>query len=113
MSKYLNKKTKYDGKVFDSIAEMRRYKELKILEKKGEIKELRTQVKYVLLPSQFENGKCVERGVNYIADFTYWDCKECKEVVEDVKSEITRKNKDYILKRKMMYFFHRIRIQEV
>lgn len=33
-------------------------------------------------------------------------------VVEDVKSPATRKKPEYVLKRKMMLFFHGIRIRE-
>ena len=113
MAKYKNKKVAYDGMVFDSIKECNRYKELKMFERAGVIRELRTQVKYILIPSQYLNGKCVEREVSYIADFTYFDCKECKYVVEDVKSAITRKNKDYIIKRKLMLYTHNIKINEV
>ncbi|OMQ89697.1 hypothetical protein AQ714_22030 [Burkholderia pseudomallei] len=34
-------------------------------------------------------------------------------VVEDVKSAVTRKNKDYVIKRKLMLREHGITIQEV
>lgn len=124
MQKYRNKKTKHDGKVFDSIAEMKRYKELKLLERAGQIKELRMQVKYVLIPPQYEKvwdekkhiwkrGKCLERECSYVADFVYWSVPDCKDVVEDVKSEITRKKESYIIKRKLMLYIHRIRVNEV
>lgn len=124
MAKYRNKKVKYDGMVFDSVRELKRYKELKMLEKAGEIKGLRMQVKYILIPAQYETiervGKkgqklkpkkrLVEREVSYIADFTYWDVKNCVDVVEDTKGFRT---KDYIIKRKLMLHVHGIKIKEI
>ena len=127
MAKYKNKKIKYDGIIFDSIKEANRYKELKLLERAGEIRELRVHVGFVLIPAQYETYKrygktgkrlkdgrrCIEKEVTYIADFTYWDCKTCKEVVEDVKSAITKKNPVYRLKKKLMLHVHGIKISEV
>lgn len=94
VSKYNNKKTQIDMYVFDSIAESKRYKELALLEKKGEISGLELQKKYLLIPKQKD-----ERGVSYIADFYY--IENNREVVEDVKSKITAKKTDYIIKRKL------------
>lgn len=108
MSKYKNKKVKYDGIVFDSLKEYNRYKELKLLERAGVIKELRTQVKFILIPSQYLNGKCIERECSYIADFVYTE--NGKKVVEDTKGFRT---KDYIIKRKLMLYFFKIKITEV
>lgn len=100
---------KRDG--FDSRKEARRYQELKLLERAGKITDLKCQVKFELIPAQhLEDGKCVERPVNYYADFVYTEGRQL--VVEDVKSEITRKQKDYIIKRKLMLWVHHIRIRE-
>ena len=108
MNKYHAKKCEWDGEVFDSKKELQRYKELKLLEKAGEIQNLRRQVKYVLIPTQRIDGKIVEREVAYKADFVYEANGET--VVEDVKGFRTA---DYKLKRKMMLLFHNIRIKEV
>lgn len=110
------------GRVFDSKREFNRYTELSLMQLAGEIKDLRCQVKYELLPSVYDfvemtgkNGKvrlvrtCVERGVNYVADFVY-RTKDGEEVVEDAKGHRTV---EYILKRKMMLHFHGIRLHEV
>lgn len=94
MNKYRNKKVQVDMYVFDSIAESRRYKELKLLERAGEIQNLELQKRYLLIPKQKD-----ERAVSYIADFYYTENN--KEVVEDVKSKITAKKTDYIIKRKL------------
>lgn len=107
MNKYRNEK--YRG--FDSKKEARRYDELYLLERCGEIKNLRSQVEYELIPRQMEGKRVAERAVKYIADFVYEVDGEV--VVEDVKSEITRKNPDYIIKRKLMLWVHHIKIHEV
>ena len=54
-------------------------------------------------------GKLLEHEVSYIADFVYKD-KDGNQIVEDTKGF---KTKDYELKRKMMLYFHGIRIREV
>ena len=104
MSKYHNKKI--NG--FDSIKEMTRYGELQLLERAGKIQGLDRQVRFELIPNQYDdNGKCVFRAISYIADFVYW--KDSMFVVEDCKGF---KTKEYQLKKKMMYYFHRIKIKE-
>jgi hypothetical protein len=82
MNKYRNKKVKIDMYVFDSIAESRRYKELALLERTGEIKNLELQPRFLLQESFKKNGKTY-RKIEYIADFMYED--NGKTVVEDVK----------------------------
>ena len=108
---------------FDSLKEARRYNELFMLQKAGYITELQTQVKYELIPPQYETyerygksgnrlqdgRKLVERGVDYIADFVYKDSTG-NTVVEDTKGV---KTKDYIIKRKLMLYIHGIKIKEV
>lgn len=105
--KYGNRKIEKDGMVFDSLKEYYRYLDLSLLQKAGEISDLRTQVKFELLPSQRKDGKVVERAVHYIADFTY--IENGKLVVEDTKGFRTR---DYIIKKKLMLFLHKIQIKE-
>lgn len=103
------------------MKEYRRYLDLILLEKEGSIKDLQRQVKYLLIPAQREpdsvgkrgavkKGKLIEREVAYFADFVYTDTATGETVVEDTKGMRTT---DYILKRKMMLFFHGIRIKEI
>lgn len=108
-SKFRNKKTEIDGHRFDSKAEARRYEELKILAQTHKIEELRLQVPFELIPSQYENGRCVERSCKFVADFTYTENGQL--VVEDVKSQATI-TPAYIIKRKLMLHRHGIRIME-
>ena len=119
-SKYGAKKTVIDGKNFDSKKEAKRYEELRILEKAGAITDLKTQVKFVLIPTQREpdqvgarggikKGKVIERECSYIADFAYKNGSG-ETVVEDTKGFQT---KEYIIKRKLMLYVHGIRIIEI
>lgn len=111
MSKYGARKIKYNGEVFDSHMEMRRYCQLRMLEKAGRISDLKRQVKYELIPAQRDmNGKLLERPVSYIADFVYVDHDRRQVVVEDAKGART---KDYIIKRKLMRYIKGIAIEEV
>lgn len=123
--KYYNIKTKTtDGLVFDSHKEAQRWEQLRLLQKAGKIVELQRQVKYELLPAQYETyerfskkGKrlkdgtrLIERQCIYIADFVYTDAETGETFVEDVKGVRT---KDFVIKRKLMYVVHGIKVKEV
>lgn len=109
--KYKNKKTVVNGIPFDSKKESARYLELKMLQTLGDIRDLQLQVSFEVVPSvRLNNGK-KQQAVNYIADFVYRF--DGLTVVEDVKSEITRKLPVYILKKKLMKHVHNIEISEV
>ena len=118
--KYRNKKIEADGMTFDSKKEYKRWCELNMLLKAGEITELERQVKIPLIPTQREpdiigkrggvkKGKVIEHEISYIADFVYKD-KDGKLVVEDTKGFRT---KEYVLKRKMLLFLWGIKITEL
>ena len=105
-NKYNAVKTRVGDLIFDSKAEAKRYKELKLLEKAGEIMNLELQPRY-----DFHiNG--VKLGF-YKADFKYivgdggWT--PFKVVVEDVKG---MKTPVYNLKKKLMLALHGIEILE-
>lgn len=83
-NKYGAKRTVVDGIRFDSKAEASRYLDLKSLQRAGLISELDRQVPYVLQAG--DNGEIV--GV-YKADFTYFDHREKRMRVEDVKGKDT------------------------
>ena len=82
MNKYRNKKVQVNMYVFDSIAESRRYKELKLLEQAGKIQNLELQPHFLLQEAFKKNGKTY-RKIEYIADFKY--IENIKTIVEDVK----------------------------
>lgn len=108
--KYRNHKTTVDGVTYDSAKEARRAAELRLLERAGQITNLRRQVQFELIPSQKRNGKVIERPATYTADFVYMEGDEM--VVEDVKSPATR-TPQYILKRKLMLWEYGIVVREV
>lgn len=112
MSKYSAKKITYNGEKFDSKKELRRYLELKLLERTGDIWDLQRQVRFKLIPSQHDKtGKIIERQCDYIADFVYEENTKngVRLTVEDTKGYRT---KDYIIKRKLMLYIYGIRIKE-
>lgn len=103
MNKYGNIKTRtFDGIKHDSRKEANRWCELKLLQRAGEISDLKRQVKFELIPKQ--EG---ERACTYVADFVY--IENGKKVVEDVKGKRTEV---YKIKRKLMLWVHGIRIRE-
>ena len=125
-AKYNNKKVCVDGILFDSKDEVRRYYELMLLAKAGEVKDVKYHEEFELIPAQYETyerysktGKrlkdgvrLVERAAVYTADFTYIDCSTGEKVVEDVKCEKT-KTEAYVIRRKLMYQKYKIKIKEV
>ena len=110
-NKYHNRKIEIDGITFDSAKEARRWQELKLLERAGEIYDLQRQVPFIVIPAQRdENGRLIEREVKYIADFTYKKKGSLIRTVEDAKGIRT---KEYIIKRKLMLHRFGLRIKEV
>lgn len=104
-SKYLARKVVVDGREFDSAKEARRYGDLKLLERAGEISALEIQPKFPL--------KVNDRLVcTYKADFAYLTRAGAR-VVEDVKSEFTRKLPVYRIKVKLLKALTDISVVEV
>ena len=128
--KYHNKKTyTSDGILHDSRREANRWSELCLLQKAGKISELQRQVRFELIPAQYEDvytgefykrgdrkGQpklkriCLENSVVYVADFVYKDHDTGQIIVEDAKGQRT---KEYIIKRKLMLYLKGIRIKEI
>lgn len=105
-------KIEKDGMKFDSVKEYKRYIELTALMQRGEISELKCQVKFVLAPKvKLEGEKRAKPELRYFADFTY--IENGKFIVEDVKSAITRKLQSYRNKKHLMKTVHDIDIKEV
>lgn len=122
-TKYNATKCLVDGIEFASKREANRYLELRLLERAGEISDLRLQVDFELIPNQYrtekrygKNGKplkdkevLLERKVVYRADFVYTD-NDGKTVVEDTKGFRTT---EYVLKRKMFLYKYGFPITEI
>lgn len=102
-SKYNNTKTEVDGIMFDSLKEAKRYKELRLLLKVGEIGLLKRQVEYELNPGGTYSLK-------YVSDFEYIITETGEHIVEDVKGYRT---KEYLKKRRLMRKIHGIKIIEI
>jgi hypothetical protein len=111
-NKYKNEITYYKDIRFSSKKEMRRYIQLKQLEKAGIIKELELQPKFLLLDTIHYKGKTYPKTY-YIADFKY-KTKDGVEIIEDVKSKITSKDKTYRIKIKLLlYKYPNIEFREI
>ncbi len=99
-SKHKNKPVVIDDIWFRSTKEGKRYQELKLLEKAGEITHLRLQTRFPITI----DGQLV---CTYVADFTYRE--NGKSIVEDVKG---RRLPMYQLKKKLLWITQRISILE-
>jgi hypothetical protein len=85
-AKYGNKRVKFQGVTFDSIAERDRFIALSQLQREGHISNLERQVK---IPLQGKRGPILTptgRQAYYVADFTYVDWREDGvKIIEDKK----------------------------
>lgn len=93
-----------DGIRFASKREGRRWRELKALERAGQINALERQVP---IPLHAAGGRLVGK---YLADFRYFDVERGREVVEDAKG---MRLPLYIWKKRHVAAEHGIDIQEV
>lgn len=105
--KYGNVKVESDdGEKFDSKKEARRYVELRLMERAGEIRNLRRQVKYPFVLNTV-------KVATYIADYVYED-RWGNEIVEDVKG--MKKGAAYQtfkIKQRLMLALYNIEVKEV
>ena len=117
-SKYKAQKTRRGKLTFDSKKEAERYDALMLLQKAGEIRGLKLQVRYCLQEAYttFEGDRV--KSIDYIADFVYerrtapdsYGQRYWLPVVEDVKGMRTR---DYALKAKLFRSRYGFAIREV
>ena len=113
-SKYRNRKVEYDGMLFDSKKELKRYIFLKDAEERGVISGLRRQIRYELIPAIKRaeivhlktKDKVVERTeqlpITYTCDFCYMKGEE--EVFEDVKPSKSMIPTEFTLKAKLFFW---------
>lgn len=99
-SKYRARPTVVEGIRFASQAEARRFTELRLLERAGEIRGLITQVKFPLVVNGVKCGQ-------YTADFSYFN-KDGNQVVEDVKGYMVR---DVPLRLKLVEAIYGIKVE--
>ncbi len=100
--KYGNRKVEIDGMKFDSQHEAAVYQDLMARVKAGDLKVVCRQVPFDL-----------PGGIRYIADFVAITHDMRVEGVYDAKSEITRRDRTYINKKKQMKACWGIEILEV
>lgn len=103
-SKYNAKPTVVDGHRFHSKKEAKRYADLKLMQRLGEISNLELQPEFAIAI----NGK---HCFKYYADFAYDRAGE--RVIEDVKSAATAKNDTYRIKKKCVEAAYGISVVEV
>ena len=112
MNKYGAKRTYIDGLVFDSKREAQYYKDYRLLVKSGEIKSMTLQPTFVLLAKcKNAEGKTI-RSIKYSADFKL-EYPDGRIEIIDVKSEATKKNAVYMLKKKLFESKYPYVIKEV
>ena len=106
--KYRNKPVYFDGHRFDSEHERDVYAELRLLERAGKIKDLKTQPVFEIVPAVRREGKPIQRAITYRADFSYLEDGELRVVdAKGVKTDV------YKLKKKLMLALLDIEIIEV
>lgn len=101
-NKYGAKRTVEDGILFHSKREAMRYRELRFLERAGEIADLKRQVRYKFVVNDVKIG-------SYTSDFEYRDAKTGAWVVEDSKGYRPR---DFPLRRNLMLACFGIKLLE-
>lgn len=95
-----------DGILFASKKEMKRYLDLKMLERAGDIYDLQLQPAF----KTFIQGKLF---CTYTADFSYWIDHKRVQIVEDVKSTGTAKDAAYRLRKKAAELTYGFKVTEV
>lgn len=121
--RYNHTKVEVDGLKFDSKKEYERYLFLKKEVELGNITELRTQVKYELIPKVTEEyvehlktkdkikTRTLQQPITWTADFVY--VKDGEEVVEDVKASKALLSDRFVIKEKLFFWKFRKRIRLV
>lgn len=112
-----------DGLKFDSKKEYQRYVFLKDAEDKGLITDLRTQVKFELIPAVTEEyvehlktkdkikTRTLQLAITWTADFVY--LKNGEEVIEDVKPSKFLLSDRFVIKEKLFFWKYRKKIRLV
>ena len=113
-AKYGNKKVFVGDLKFDSKKEAKRYGHLLIMEKDGLIVagSLQCQVRFPIFVTPKAGGAPIKIG-SYVSDFVYVETATGKTIVEDVKSEFTRMNPRYRLKKKLFEAYYSMLLREV
>jgi hypothetical protein len=121
--RYNHTTVEVDGLKFDSRKEYDRYMFLKHEAEAGKISNLRTQVKFELIPKVTEEyvehlktkdkikTRTLQLPITWTADFCY--IKDGEEVVEDVKGSKFTLSDRFLIKEKLFFWKYRKRIRIV
>lgn len=121
--RYNHTKVEVGNLKFDSKKEYQRYLVLKEAEDKGLITDLRTQVKFELIPAVVEEyvehlktkdkikTRTLQLAISWTADFVY--LKDGEEVIEDVKPSKALLSDRFVIKEKLFFWKYRKRIRLV
>lgn len=109
-SKYGAKKVEHNGIKFDSKAEGKRYLDLMLMQRAGEISDLILQPKFELAKGvKFTGDARAKPALRYTGDFLYLD-KAGNRIVEDVKGMATQA---YKIRRHLMLALLGIEVMEI
>ncbi len=111
-NKFGNKKAWCDGIVFDSCHEAERYLELRTLQELGEIRDLELQPQFGIFACEMSSGMGIQVA-SFKADFRYFDITQNRQRIEDAKSDGTKGETAYRLRKKLVEACHGITIDEV
>lgn len=121
--RYNHTTVEVDGLKFDSKKEYQRYLFLKDAKDKGLITDLRTQVKFELIPAVTEEyvehlktkdkikTRTLQLAITWTADFVY--LKNGEEVIEDVKPSKFLLSDRFVIKEKLFFWKYRKKIRLV
>ena len=107
VSKYGNVKCEVGSEKYRSKREMRRHQDLLLLQRAGEISDLKREVPFVLAAAVRYSGKRATPALRYLADFTYMRSGQfCVEDSKGVRTEGFR------IKKHLMMYAHGIEVIE-
>ena len=121
--RYNHKTIKIGELKFDSQKEYDRYVFLKEAENNGVISDLRTQVKFELIPKVTEEyvehlktkdkikTRTLQQPITWTADYVYY--KDGEMIVEDVKASKFLLSDRFVIKEKLFFWKYRKRIRIV
>ena len=117
MTKYHAKKTQVNGITFSSRLEADRYEQLLLLEKAGEIAELKLQPELQIMEGWIdpETGE-KHRSRFYVGDFKYLDVRSHLYMIEDTKGVETaefRLKWEYVQSEYPQYVFRKLTRSDV
>lgn len=88
-----------DGIVFASKTEAQRYAELRLMQRAGLIRDLELQPRFPLAVNGVHLG-------HYTADFRYHCLRNSADIVEEVKSTATQRDREYRLRKNLAQALH-------